>query len=104
MTTSYENHRLKYGVEHRKRREFWKPYVATGKVNCAHTGCGLPIAADAPWDLGHRYDADGTPLESLPMHASCNRATSRTDRERDTGRIDKASGSSGIKPRNSRAW
>jgi len=109
MTTSRENHRVKYGPEHRKRREFWKPYVATGTVNCAHSSCGLPIEPDARWDLGHRYDADGKPLESLPMHAACNRATARSDRERDTGRLDvqpgsSQAGSSGIRPRNSRVW
>lgn len=104
MTTSQQNHRLKYGPEHRKRREFWKPMVALGGVNCAHVSCGSPIEPGTPWDLGHRYAEDGSPLESLPMHASCNRNTARSDRERDTGCVEIKYPGYESKPRNSRVW
>lgn len=102
MTTSRENHRIKYGAEHQRLRKSWAPRVELGGVCCAHPLCGTPIEAGAKWDLGHRYDAQGKPLESLPMHRGCNRNTAHSDRERDTGRFN--DGVPVSKPRTSRKW
>jgi hypothetical protein len=102
VTTSRENHRIKYGAAHRKTRELWKPYVAMGAVHCSYPGCGKLIDPGDPWDLGHRFDPNGRPLDSLPMHRSCNRNTSISDRERDTGTVNKGDSDNG--PRTSRKW
>ena len=40
-----------YGADHQKIRAHWAQYVAAGQATCAR--CGLPIAPDAKWDLGH---------------------------------------------------
>ena len=102
MTTSRDNHRIKYGPEHRKLREAWKPIVEVGGAICAHPGCGRPILAGAKWDLGHRYSPEGWPLESMPMHPACNRNTAHSDRERDMGRFNTGDQSEG--PKTSRKW
>lgn len=104
MTTSRENHRIKYGPAHQALRKSWAPRVATGSVCCAHPGCGAVIEPDAKWDLGHRYDEHGNPLESLPMHRGCNRNTAHSDRERDTGRFNEGRPGNKGGPRNSRKW
>lgn len=100
MTTSRENHRVKYGSDHQRLRKAWVPVVGMGLTLCAHQGCNELIKAGAPWDLGHRYNDRGLPIESLPMHRACNRNTAHSDRERDTGRLDDKPGGT----KNSREW
>lgn len=102
MTTSRENHRIKYGAEHQKLRRAWVPVVALGGVCCAYPGCGKVIEPGAKWDLGHRYAPNGMALDSMPMHRGCNRNTAHSDRERDTGTFNK--GDSGTGPKTSRKW
>ena len=59
-----------YDAEHDRRRREWVPKVATGTIPCAR--CGLLIAADEAWDLGHTDDRTGW---TGPEHANrCNRA------------------------------
>jgi hypothetical protein len=55
-----------YGPDHRAERIAWTPAVEAGHVTCWR--CNLPIAADQPWDLGHRTGAP-----SHPEHVACNR-------------------------------
>lgn len=57
-----------YDRRHDELRKQWAPVVATGTVKCAR--CGLPIPADAPWDLGHNDDRTQW---TGPEHARCNR-------------------------------
>jgi hypothetical protein len=102
MTTSRENHRIKYGAAHRKLREQWVPLVAMGTVHCSYPGCGRLIEPGTHWDLGHRYDDAGRPLQSMPMHRKCNRNTAHSDKERDTGTFNKGPSDKG--PRTSRIW
>lgn len=60
-----------YGLEHKRLRRAWVDRVNAGLVDCAR--CGEPIAAGAPWDLGH---VDGSRSEYQgPEHRACNRAT-----------------------------
>lgn len=60
-----------YGWAHTKVRRSLAPLVDAGHAICAR--CGEPIAAGAPWDLGHD-DLDRS-LYSGPEHRRCNRAT-----------------------------
>ena len=74
----------RYGYEHRRLRERWRPRVEAAQVFCAHPRCGRMILAGEAWDLGHDpYD----PSRWLgPMHASCNRSTTLEKRLRGRGR------------------
>lgn len=62
----------RYGYEHRRLREQWRPRVERGEVACA-CGCGRMIPPGAAWDLGH------DPMDKRrylgPMLAACNRNT-----------------------------
>lgn len=61
-----------YDHAHRRLRAALAPVVATGTVVCWR--CGLLIAGDAPWDLGHD-DEDPTRKTKGPEHRGpCNRA------------------------------
>jgi hypothetical protein len=59
----------RYGTEHRKLRERWRPRVEAGDVLCAR--CGLPIVGQ--WDLAHD-PMDGTRYLG-PMCQAHNRDT-----------------------------
>ena len=70
-----------YGIEHRRTRADWKPYVDRLEVDCWR--CGELIIPDYTvlgdgWDLGHDdYDRS---IYRGPEHVNCNRATNRPDR------------------------
>lgn len=70
MTERRTNIERGYGRAHKAERAKWKPRVEAGGVDCAK--CGLPIAHDATWDLGHTEDRKGW---TGPEHPGCNRAT-----------------------------
>lgn len=53
-----------YGAQHQARREYWKPIVAAGNVDCRR--CGKPIHPSAAWDLGH--DDEDRSLPTYPEH------------------------------------
>ena len=57
-----------YGHDHQQARAKLAPLVAAGGAVCAR--CGYPIAAGAPWDLGHTLDRQGY---TGPEHRRCNR-------------------------------
>jgi hypothetical protein len=63
----------RYGYEHRRLRERWRPRVERGEVACCLPRCGLPIQPGEPWDLAH------DPMDPTrwlgPAHARCNRNT-----------------------------
>lgn len=59
-----------YGSAHRKLREAVAAQVKAGTAHCAR--CGLPIAPDEPFDLGHD-DHDRTKYVG-PEHQACNRS------------------------------
>lgn len=57
-----------YGRSHQRLRKRWAMRVYTGKIPCAR--CGLLIARDEPWDLGH---SDDRRSYTGPEHRACNR-------------------------------
>jgi hypothetical protein len=61
----------RYGSHHKKVRRRYALQVKAGKATCWR--CGLPIAPDEPWDLGH--DDDNPSSHRGPEHRACNRAT-----------------------------
>ena len=71
MPLAADRRRGRYGHHHQTLRASLAPIVAAGQASCAR--CGLPIAPDEPWDLGHvTGSADDY---SGPEHRRCNRAT-----------------------------
>lgn len=62
----------RYGYEHRRLREQWRPRVERGEVACA-CGCGWRIEPGQAWDLGH--DRADPSRYAGPMLASHNRNT-----------------------------
>ena len=60
-----------YDRDHDRLRDWWKPRVAAGTVDCWR--CGHRIRPDEPWDLGHD-DHDRSKYRG-PEHAGrCNRS------------------------------
>lgn len=72
-----------YGAPHRAERERWRPLVESGQTICWR--CGLPIRADAPWDLGHD-DNDRTIWRGPEHRGRCNRSSAATRGNRMRGR------------------
>lgn len=77
MPSKGNTSRRGYGHPHQQERAKWVPIVKAGKAICWR--CGLPIAPNAKWDLGHD-DLDRTKYRG-PEHigrecpAGGNRAT-----------------------------
>jgi len=76
----------RYGSEHGRVREEWRPKVEAGEVDCWR--CGERIKPRDKWDLGHD-DMDRTKYKG-PEHRRCNRATKThaVDRQQDVGASD----------------
>src|SRR5687767_5283998 len=66
-----EEHRQRYGWDHRRERARWAEVVALGGCVCVR--CGLPIAPGEPWDLDHLDQGDDDDYRG-PSHRGCNRA------------------------------
>src|SRR5699024_4365052 len=60
-----------YGTSHQRLRRALSPIVQAGRATCWR--CGLPIAPDEAWDLGH--DDEDRTITRGPEHAyTCNRS------------------------------
>jgi len=69
-----------YGARHRSLRQRFARLVRSGQARCVR--CGLPIAPNELWDLGHD-DLDRSAWTG-PEHRRCDRgaAAARMNRER----------------------